>query len=471
MTSDTPQISEREREILRLVATGATNQQIAQTLNISINTVKVHLRNIFAKIGAASRTEATVYAMRMGLVEIPPGQATPEPAEAALEPKTDPEPEPDSPPEAIVPEPAVLMPQDPALVVPTPAPQRRWLIPALSLVGLIAIIATVAHFLPTNTPPAPIPTAAVEGGSDVSESWSALMPMPQGHAAFGMTTYESNGKQYLYAISGIVGDKIDGAVLRYDIQTNTWSGLPPKPTAVSNIHAAVLGKRIYVPGGQLASGQPSDILEAYDQQSNRWVGLRNMPAPRSGYALIAFEGKLYLFGGWDGARYCDEVFSYTPDTDSWQQLTAMPTARAFADAVLVGQDIYVVGGENDQGKLTANERYTPADDPASKPWASLVPMPVAASHVATGSAISNDRQIYLFSADLNTQHLIYNVSHDTWQRMAIPAVLPADLRINIVNNKIYLLGGQIDGKAQTTVSMYQPVFVIMLPQINLPNSE
>src|SRR6266540_7201898 len=70
MSSDTSQISEREREILCLVAMGATNQQIAHQLHISINTVKVHLRNIFEKIGVASRTEATVCAIRLGLVQL-----------------------------------------------------------------------------------------------------------------------------------------------------------------------------------------------------------------------------------------------------------------------------------------------------------------------------------------------------------------------------------------------------------------
>src|SRR5260221_776856 len=70
-------MSDREHEILRLVATGASNKQIAQQLFISPNTVKVHLRNIFGKIGVASRTEAALYAIRAGLVHVPAGTPLP----------------------------------------------------------------------------------------------------------------------------------------------------------------------------------------------------------------------------------------------------------------------------------------------------------------------------------------------------------------------------------------------------------
>src|SRR3990172_10082358 len=68
--ADKDELSEREREILNLVATGASNKEIANQLYISTNTVKVHLRNIFSKTGATSRTEAAMIAISTRLVDV-----------------------------------------------------------------------------------------------------------------------------------------------------------------------------------------------------------------------------------------------------------------------------------------------------------------------------------------------------------------------------------------------------------------
>jgi DNA-binding NarL/FixJ family response regulator len=60
-------LSDRELEVLRLLAAGHTNQQIADELVISLNTVRRHVSNIFDKTGAANRAQATAYAKDLGL--------------------------------------------------------------------------------------------------------------------------------------------------------------------------------------------------------------------------------------------------------------------------------------------------------------------------------------------------------------------------------------------------------------------
>jgi len=62
-------LTPREVEVLRLLAQGQTNPQIAQNMMFSVHTVKVHVRHIIAKLGDSDRTQAAVRAIELGLLE------------------------------------------------------------------------------------------------------------------------------------------------------------------------------------------------------------------------------------------------------------------------------------------------------------------------------------------------------------------------------------------------------------------
>ena len=62
------QLSERELEVLRLIAAGLSNKKIAEALFVSLSTVKTHLRNIYGKLNLHSRTEAIVKAKELDLL-------------------------------------------------------------------------------------------------------------------------------------------------------------------------------------------------------------------------------------------------------------------------------------------------------------------------------------------------------------------------------------------------------------------
>src|SRR4030065_1683610 len=251
MTNEPGELSERELEILRLVATGASNKDIARQLFISSNTVKVHLRNIFSKISAASRTEAARYAVRIGLVE---GRAVQLPAdenssrfETGLQ-STDQT----SPGQS-----SDIPTQSPHSLIP----RWIWLLVAIALISLVGIglaLArdTTAQNPPTFTSPPPVPPPTK------IPRCKELTAMPTARSGLAMVAYENQ----IYAIGGITIDGITGKVERYDPQTNTWTELSPKPNPVPNVRAAVISGRIYVPGGRsdADSQQPTDLLEIYD---------------------------------------------------------------------------------------------------------------------------------------------------------------------------------------------------------------
>jgi DNA-binding NarL/FixJ family response regulator len=60
-------LTRREAEVLKLLASGMSNREISETLVLSVRTTARHVTNIYGKIGARNRADATAYALRQGL--------------------------------------------------------------------------------------------------------------------------------------------------------------------------------------------------------------------------------------------------------------------------------------------------------------------------------------------------------------------------------------------------------------------
>lgn len=451
------ELSERELEILRLVATGASNKEIAQRLFISTNTVKVHLRNIFAKIGAASRTEAAMYAVAHGLANGATESASPASgAETAQAAGVDllPAMSPDLPPLAV---------ETPTVPVPAWRTGRLWVL--LGLFGLLAIAsiwAFVNSVRGAAEPPAAT-NAANPPARTAAPRWQARAPMPTVRYGFAIAAFEN----HILAIGGDTGEGPTAVVESYDPKQDVWEPLVDKPTPVAEVGAAVIGGLVYVPGGRTGQSTVTDVLEIFDPHAGEWSQGPPMPQALAAYAITAYEGKMYLFGGWDGQNYLDTVFVYDPGSGEWQERPPMPRPRAYAGAVVAMESIFVFGGTDGDAPLIENDRYAP-NSGEENAWTEAAPLPegryamgyaaVAELVYVTGGQSDQD--------DAVLSNLQYLPLEDRWQVFET-----ADSRswergsLVIYGTNLHLIGGFEGGLLTGRHSAYQAIYVINMPVI------
>jgi DNA-binding CsgD family transcriptional regulator len=429
MAETSNELSERELEILRLIATGASNKEIAQQLFISVNTVKVHLRNIFTKLGVSSRTEAAMYAVNAGLV------ASPSERLGANERQDD----------------------YPGEEKPGNAPRlaRRFWVPAAII--LVLVTSMLVYFTGRNNDGPESSVIALP-----QAEWTTHTTMPTERSGLGLALRGN----LIYAIAGEGDRGVLGSVELYDAASNQWSILAPKPTAVTDVEAGMIGGKIYVPGGRLQNGEITDILEIYDPGRDEWSTAASLPEKLSAYGLATFEGKLYLFGGWNGQEYLDTVLEYDPDQDAWGNKSPLSEPRAHASAVLVGGQIHLLGGFDGSDALDLHEVYTPnLDDGSISPWMQSVPMP--SGRYAMGSAALLDN-IYLVGGvgDAFAWMLSYGSQSQAteWQRMAGPTDDEwYDLGVVALGTRIYAIGGEIESQPSANTLSVQVIFIQTLP--------
>ncbi len=432
MANEFEPLSERELEVMRLVAEGKTNQQIARALVISPNTVKVHLRNIFEKLGVQSRTEATMEAVRRGWVNVPgtlTAAADTVPTEIGAGGRLE---------------------ETPALPLesfPTPAPIARWQrVYMIGIAILIALVALAPTWLSDRSQAARLtpfsdlgrPQSASPPRAPVSR-WVARASLPEGRSRMAVAT--DSGR--LYVIAGETATGITDQVSIYDLRSNSWQTAATKPTAVANIAAVWLGDRLYVAGGTLASGAVTDTVEVYAPQADAWSEAARLPFPLAAYGAAALDGKLYLFGGWDGARYRTDTLIYDPAEGRWATGTAMAEPRAFHAASALQGVIYVVGGFDGERELATVAVYDPAGEGTTEgPWASRAALGQPRGGLGLAALGARLYAIGGGWTEVLTFNEQYDVRADAWSRIETPFVGRwRNLGVAALGNKIYAVGG------------------------------
>lgn len=444
-TETTIPLSERELQVLEMVATGASNQQIARQLVISVNTVKVHLRNIFEKLEVQSRTEATLRAIQEGWIVVADNGG---------------------------PQAEVAPPKTYLLAANKPLVLARWQQVYLALATLLALAMVVTPLLPQETPylPKPIsPWDEPESGQEPEEAlpplapslWASHASMPTGRAGLGVAVYEDR----IFAIGGRRGDiGATRLVEIYDPASDSWTEGPAKPTATTDMATAVLDGKIYVPGGCVARRQPVDLLEIYDPAADRWQEGSPLPAPRCGYGLIAYQDKLYLFGGWNGEAYEDTIFVYSGPQAGWEVLdTVMPQAKGYFGVAALNDTIYIVGGYNGTEEFNTSHVFMPD----TGEWLEKAPL-----HEKRGGLGLVSTTINLYAIGGGWERPLesserYDPTTDSWTVFETPFGDNqwSNLGLATVNSRIYAVGGWngTDEEYMDAVKSYQVVYELFFP--------
>ncbi len=433
-------LSDREIELLRLVATGASNKEISRQLHISVNTVKVHIRNIFNKLEVSSRTEAAMWAVQNGIVD------SGEQGHRSV--KSDQQ--------------GQYFPYYKRFLHKS---QRV----SYGLLGFAVFVFVIVSFgiiqilqldQDPNLTPDVISATAYE-----QSRWKQLADMPTARSGLAVAAYDNQ----IYAIAGGGFDGVLDVNERYDPFIDSWETLAPKPVAVNDVHASVIGGRIIIPGGQLPDGSVTDILEVFDPRLGEWSQGARLPKPVCAYALTTFEGKLYVFGGWDGQKYLDKVFVYDPDQDSWVEMTPMPTARAYAGATEAGGKIYVIGGYDGKKALNLNEVYTPAmDDGIEIAWSDGVHL--SEGRYSFGVIYVGDKLMVfggINGSDIGIDAFEYSIQNFSWNKFTYPYDNSSWAKMGVVNsgNQVYFLGGLIDTGPTSMNMAYTAFYTVILPII------
>jgi len=432
--NQTSELSEREIEILKLVATGLSNKEIAYQLKISPNTVKVHLKNIFSKIGVVSRTEAAMFAVRQGWVEAG--------SQVALE--------------AIEAQESGDLPKAAQIAFPP-------LILGLLGIGLFAamiILVVLLVNLASRGNPQVVEIVVTPTPEPVK--WELVTQMPEPKKSMAYAAVDNK----IYIIGGETPEGISDRVDIYDTVTGQWSEGARKPTPVSEACGLTLGNEIFVIGGKLRDGLYTDVVEAYDWVEDRWNLAGKIPAQLGGMSCIAHEGKSYVLGGWDGQGVYKNIWSFQPSDKEWKTFYSLEEGRAYFGAINIGKSAYLAGGWDGKNELNTLDTLTLQGDTLSR--GDTIYLPERRERLTLLNVLD---KLYVLGGknaeSKMTTSLEYQPLKDMQRSIANPNEEEwASLGAVAIGEYLYGFGGELGGALSDRLFRLRVLYTVVLPVIS-----
>ncbi len=243
---------------------------------------------------------------------------------------------------------------------------------AASIGGKVYVIGGVEVNRAPHIPnPGDLTLDRVQEYDPVTDTWAPKRDMPTTRARMTAVTFD--GMIYVFGGAERRGGKVLDAVEAFNPEAGergAWKKLAKLPQALSAASAAVVGDKIYVVGGwdKGAQNEVYGTVFEYDPKEDKFDQKRDMPTPRGGLGVAAFQGKLYAIGGWNFEEVLRTVEVYDPATDTWEEKKQMPVARALFGITALSGRIFAIGGlttfhdnQNDE-VLKRVDVYNPAID-------------------------------------------------------------------------------------------------------------
>lgn len=426
--NDQTKLSPRELELLNLVIEGRSNKEIAGLLSISTNTVKVHLSNIFQKLGVSSRTEATHVAIQRGMVSVgtPINKADTGETPISLN--------------------GQVRPSRLRLLVVS--------VMTLILVASIVLVWTRSTQQRNNSSGPPLIAPIV------NSNWIELPKSPIHRTDMAITTFGN----LIYLIGGTAEGRASVATEVFDPTNQTYRSLADKPTAVLNTQAAQINGQIIIPGGKSDQGIATDVVEIFNISENSWTTASPLPKPLHSYAIAAYQGKLFVFGGYDDQNISSEIYTYRLDIDQWQEAGSLMEPVMEASAVISADQIFIIGGLTEERITNTVQIFNPAT-PDRLAWKEGSELPFPGTNLSVSEYGGLAFVLYTRSGESQNPSLIYlDTSKDEWVGKVDKYTLPPTRSASTILYGLYYVFGFSPEKGSPPRALsYRVVYNVMLP--------